>query len=49
MCIVLVAYSPESQLRLPLLRFEKDGKLKSILNAQKYLSKRFKPKRESTE
>lgn len=37
-----MAYPPESQVRLPLLRFAKDGKLKSVLDAEKYLSKRFK-------
>ena len=42
MCIVLMGYPPESTIRLPLLEFAKDKKIKSVLDAEKYLSKKFK-------
>lgn len=37
-----MAYPPESQIRLPLLRLVKDKKIHSVLDAEKELVKRFK-------
>ena len=42
MCIFLVVYPTESKLRLPLLRFAKDKKIHSVLDAEKFLANHFK-------
>ena len=42
MCIVFVAYPPESRLRLPLLKIAKDKKIHSVLDAEKFLANHFK-------
>ena len=42
MCIVFMAYPPESQIRLPLLKSAKDKKIHSVLEVEKYLANYFK-------
>ncbi len=42
MCILIVGYPPESKIRLPLLRFARDKKIHSVLDAEKSLANRYK-------
>lgn len=37
-----MVYPPESIIRLPFLKFAKDGKIHSVLEAEKHLGKNFK-------
>jgi len=37
-----MTYHPESQIRLPLLKSAKDGKIHSVLDIEKVFAKRFK-------
>ena len=42
MCIVFMAYPPESTIRLPLLKSAKDKKIHSVLEVEKFLGNYFK-------